>query len=186
MIRVHRAAEPRLCQGDIIRDVEWIESAVDHAGTVEISKIVFPLVVVLTQDCDLARDYQFRAEDRTNEDKWLISILVAPLYNAEYVYSGDHLDQLEIHMQPVPRSGTRGNNLRNNQTPRFHYLEFPADVPIVPQVIDFKHYFSVGVRYLCEAKERGFVCKVDALYREDVSHRFASFLARIGLPEPGE
>jgi hypothetical protein len=63
------------------------------------------------------------------------------------------------------------------------FLEFPAAIPIVPSVVDFKHYFSVNVEYLKKLKRSQFICKVAEVFREDVSQRFASFLSRIGLPD---
>lgn len=50
-IRIRKRA--RIFQGDIYKDVEFIEYAIEKSGVIEISKIVFPFVVVLTQDCDL-------------------------------------------------------------------------------------------------------------------------------------
>ncbi len=184
MVRVRRQRKARLVQGDVLRNVEFIEYAVEKSGNIEISKIVFPLVIVLTQDCDLQQDYSFRlpkAASRT-QDKWLLSVLVAPLYNVEHVYSGEHLAELEMKMAPINRSKTPGKNLIRNETPRYHYLDFPETVPVPPCVIDFKHYFSVNVSHLKKMKTKNFVCQVSDLYREDISQRFASFLARVGLP----
>lgn len=184
MIKVRKGPR-RVCQGDIFKDVEYIEYASEQSGIIEVSKIVFPLVVVLTQDCDLEQDYRHRWSRQAgkNQDKWLLSVLVAPLYNAEHVYQGKHLSELDMAMQEINRKKTPGKYLRDNRLPRFHYLEFPDDIPIVPSVIDFKHYFSVNVRYLKKIKKTNFVCSVSGLFREDISQRFASFLARIGLPE---
>ena len=39
----------RLSQGDIIKDVEFIEYAIEKNGDIEVSKINFPLIIVLTQ-----------------------------------------------------------------------------------------------------------------------------------------
>lgn len=90
-------------------------------------------------------------------------------------------------MQPIKvKKGknytTVGKNLTQNKIPRYHYMEFPEGIPIVPSIIDFKHYFSLNVEYLYEIREQNFVCKIAELYREDISQRFASFLSRIGLP----
>jgi hypothetical protein len=87
-----------------------------------------------------------------------------------------------MKMEPVPKKGNSGNFLRHNERPRYHYLEFPPSIPLVPSVIDFKHYFSVNIKYLKKIKRTNFVCQLSELHREDVSQRFASFLARIGLP----
>ncbi|KPK51726.1 MAG: hypothetical protein AMS22_10410 [Thiotrichales bacterium SG8_50] len=185
MVKARPTRAARVAQGDIIRDVEYIEHVSERNGELQIEKIVFPLVVVLTQDCDLAQDYRFRwSRQRTaTEDKLLLSVLVAPLYNAEHVFSGDHLSDLGMKMVPINRSKTPGENLRKNETHRYHYLEFSTEIPIVPSVIDFKHYFSVNAVYLKRLKARHFVCRLSSLYREDVAQRFASFLARIALPD---
>lgn len=185
MIKIRQKKTSRVCQGDIFRDVQFIEQVSEEDGFIEISRITFPLVIVLTQDCDLEQDYRIRwsRESTPNEDKRLFSVLVAPLYNIEHVYTGEHLDTLGMRMHPISKNRTPGKNLRNNTNPRYHYLAFPDNVPIVNSAIDFKHYFSVNIEYLKKLKQSHFVCKVAEIYREDISQRFASFLSRIGLPE---
>lgn len=183
--KVKTTQENRLCQGDILRDVFWLEHVTEEAGVIEVARIVFPLAIVLTQDCDLEQDHRFRSEARSTQDKWLMSVLMAPLYNVEHVYQGEHLSQLDITMETVPKSGNTGKFLRNNERPRYHYFEFDDDVPIVPSVIDFKHYFSATVIYLMKIKPTAYVCSVAPLFREDIAQRFAAYLARVGLPELG-
>jgi hypothetical protein len=187
MIKAHKKCDKRICQGDIFRDIEFIEYAVEVKGIFEISTIVFPLVIVLTQDCDLEQDAKVRTlgPEARSQDKLLFSVLVAPLYNVEHVYEGKHLSDLNMQMQEINRKKTPGTNLTKNETPRYHFLVFPERIPIVPSVIDFKHYFSVNVNYLKRVKRKQFVCRVGDLFREDISQRFASFLSRIGLPELG-
>ncbi|HUW18893.1 MAG TPA: hypothetical protein VMW16_06285 [Sedimentisphaerales bacterium] len=185
MISVKTERSNRVSQGDIYKDVEWIEHTTEHDGALEISKIKFPLVIVLTQDCDLAQDSKFRWEEpqKDNHDKFVLSVLVAPIYNAEHVFQGTHLSELNLTMGQINKGKTQGNYLITNQNPRYHYLEFPEELSLVPSVIDFKHYFSVDVESLRKLKEQNFVCAVSELFREDISQRFASFLSRIGLPE---
>ncbi len=77
MIKVNQESNERICQGDIFKDIEYIEYAVEKEGTIEISNINFPLVMVLTQDCDLAQDYTFHKEKKETQDKYLLSLLVA-------------------------------------------------------------------------------------------------------------
>ena len=70
----------RVCQGDIISNVEYIEYAIEKEGQVEISKIVFPYIYVLTQDCDLEQEFNNRNNiNAPNQDKHLISVMVAPI-----------------------------------------------------------------------------------------------------------
>ncbi len=145
----------------------------EKAGVIEISKIIFPFVVVLTQDCDLSQDYKVRwaRRETSNHDKKLISVIVAPLYNLEHVYEGEHLSELEMTMAKINKNATSGRTLLQNQTPRYHYLEFPTNVPIVSSVIDFKHYFTVNVEYLKKHKKANFICQIGPLYREEKSGR---------------
>jgi hypothetical protein len=186
MIKVNKSRKSRICQGDIFRDIEYIEYVSEKKGIIEVSKIIFPLVIVLTQDCDLQQDYKFRwsreGKSKT-QDKWLVSVLVAPLYNAEHVFQGSHLSDLDLEMEPIKKNRSPGTFLKENQNPRYHYLDFPPNIPLVPSIIDFKHYFSVNVQYLKKIKTTNYICSISNLFREDISQRFAGFLARIGLPE---
>ena len=188
MTQIDLNRKGRINQGDIIQDVEYFEYLIIETGEIRSPKIIFPFVYVLTQDCDLEQDSRIREnnEKSANQDKWLLSVLVAPIYNVEHVYHGTQLESLKWKMTPVQETKTEGNYLRTNQRPRYHYLEFPDDVYITPSVIDFKHYFSLSVKYLVNLKATNYVCTVDDLFREDISHRFAFFLSRIGLPDLGE
>ncbi len=176
-------------QCDIFRDVEFIESAIEDGKIIEVSKIVFPLAMVLTQACDLQQDFDARkriSETHTgNQDKFLISVIVAPIYNFEEFRLGTHLDQLGLLMgQHGGRSKSGCKNIINNENKRYHYLNFADDVDIVESVMDFKHYFTVTVNYLNSIYKEKYVCSVDSLYRELISQRFSNFLSRIGLPNP--
>ena len=189
MIKTINAPLDRISQGDIYKDVEYIESISEDGGYLEISKIVFPYVIVLTQDCDLNQDFTFRNSSKLSEDKILVSALVAPLYNAENVYSGTHLSELGRKMREIniyKKKGkeltTDAKNLFNNETPRYHYIEFEPDVSMVTSIVDFKHYLTLNTEYLYSIKDTNFVCRVDDLFRERISQRFANYLSRIGLP----
>jgi len=186
MIKVDTTHKERIAQGDILRDIEYLEYVREENGVIEASKILFPLVIVLTQDCDLAQDSTFRASagsgEKKSQDKYLLSVLVAPLYNLEHVYLGKHLSEIDMQMQTIDRNSTQGKNLTQNVSPRYHYLEFPPEISLVPSVIDFKHYFSIDVKTLNALHGNQFVCGVSELYREDIPQRFSSFLSRIGLP----
>lgn len=187
MIKVDKSGEPRICQGDILRDIEYIEDVTEQAGVLKVSKIIFPFAIVLTQDCDLQQDFDGKKqENNSTQDKYLISIILAPLYNIEHVYMGEHLALLNLNMRKINKKATEGTYLKQNQLQRYHYLEFEKEIQIPSSVIDFKHYFTVKTEVLLQLKEKNFVCKVSELYRENISHRFANFLARIGLPNPTE
>lgn len=181
MIKVDKThIKERVCQGDIISEVEFIEYAIEKDGQVEISKIIFPYVYVLTQDCDLEQEFNNRQQ--ITNDKHLISVIVAPLYNIEHVYDGSHLSDIKLQMQIIKKNSTDSRILIQNNNPRYHHLEFSDEIPIVNSVIDFKHYFTINNKLLFDLKKNNFICKVSELFRENISHRFSFFLSRIGLP----
>jgi len=185
MIKVKYEKKSRVYQGDIYKNIEYIENIKEKGGIITISKIHFPYVIVLTQDCDLQWDFNQRWSRKNisnNQDKWLLSVLVAPLYNVEHVYNGEHLSELHMTMQKIERDRTPGTYLIQNNNPRYHYIKFPNNVDIVDSIIDFKHYFSVNVEYLKSIKKESFICRISDLFKEDISFRFANFLSRVGLP----
>lgn len=89
-------------QCDIFRDIEYIEYVKEDENTIEVSKIIFPHVIILTQACDLQQDYNARKKweetQQGNQDKFLISVIVAPIYNFEDFRQGKHLEQLGLMM----------------------------------------------------------------------------------------
>ena len=71
MIQTNDNKVERIKQGDILTDVEYIEYADVVDGVIKVSKIVFPLVIVLTQDCDLTWDFDSRKNATGTQDKYL-------------------------------------------------------------------------------------------------------------------
>ncbi len=179
-VKVDKRRRIRISQGDIFRNIECIEYVIEKKGIIEVSKIIFPLAIVLTQDCDLEQDSRNRGKATQNTK--LLSVLVAPLYNAEHVFLGEHLSDLDLKMEPINKNKSPGQGLMQNERPRYHYINFPQNIPLVASVADFKHYFSVHVSYLESVRKKNFVCRLSDLFREDVSQRFSAYLARIGLP----
>lgn len=160
-------------QCDIFRDIEYIEYVKEDENTIEVSKIIFPHVIILTQACDLQQDYNARKKweetQQGNQDKFLISVIVAPIYNFEDFRQGKHLEQLGLMMEPKGRRNkSLCDNIIKNENKRYHYLKFDDDVEIVESVIDFKHYFTVNVNYLNGIYKEKYVCSVDCLYNGSV------------------
>ena len=181
----------RVCQGDIIKNVGCVEYIIQREKIV-VSDIKFPNIIVLTQDCDLLQDFTNRRnvssckepseKEKLNNDKYLVSAIVAPLYNYEHFREGTHLSELGLTMQKI--FSKLKDPIENNTNPRYHFMDFGDANPygLVKSVVDFKHYFSVNIEYLTTLKKTNFIGKVVELHRENISHRFAAFLSRIGLP----
>lgn len=193
MVLVENVPLNRVCQGDIFSNIKYVEYLKEKDEIITFSEIEFPLIIVLTQDCDLQQDEKVRQqiqkertkpEERVSDgDKLILSVLVAPLYNAEHVFNGEHLSELEITMQNITNKENLKNYIKTNQNARYYYITFPRNSRLPNSIIDFKHYFSVNVEYLKSVKSSQFVCKIGELFRESISQRFAHFLSRIGLPE---
>ncbi len=184
MIKIDYQSDEQIHQGDIIKDVEYIQK-VEHKGgdEYEITFIEFPLVVVLTQECNLELDFKTRKGliAEYPEDKELFSVLVAPVYPADQVFEGEHLRDLHRQMQ-IMSSGKQRSRVVDNETSRYHFLKFPPEEKIDDLIVDFKHYFSTDLKKLELLKKDNFAFHIMELYREDISLRFTNYLARIGLP----
>ena len=182
MTKTKISFEARVSQGDVFRDIDFIERVDISEGQLVVTKTEFPIIIVLTQDCDLASDYKIRwsRKDTPTHDQQLISVLVAPMYNAQHFFDGEHLTELNLKMER--QNSSRKQLIKSNQNQRYHYVDFGARIPIPASVVDFKHYFSIPVDSLKKRKRQQWICKIAEIYREDISQRFASYLSRIGLP----
>ena len=66
---------------------------------------------------------------------------------------------------------------------RYHYLKIEIDNNIVVDnaIVDFKHYFSVPMKYLVNNKHNR-VFHLDDLFAEQLTLKFATFLSRVAIP----
>jgi hypothetical protein len=181
-------AEPwkRLCQGDILRNVDSPEYSEVIGDAAILTVVRFPLALVLSQDCDIQQDHHALVGAESGGCR-LLSVLLAPLYEMNDAISGEQLANLKIPMPSLPNSkkSQSAKGLRQNQHPRYHCLPLSEAKSGLPDaVVDFKHYFTVSSAYLLAIHDRSLVASLATLYREDVCQRFAAYLARIGLPSP--
>lgn len=173
-------------QGDIFKSVKYYDNFIECSGQFELSLLKFPYSIILTQECDLSNNLNERGGIDFNtkpfkHDKFLVSLLCAPLYNAEHLFAGNHLSFLDITSES--KNSDQRKYIKSNREPRYHYLEFDDGIQLVPMVIDFKHYFTVSLNTL-ETDLCQRICSLKPIFRESVTQRFSNFLSRIGLPEP--
>lgn len=76
-------------QGNIISNIEFIQKADICKEFIEIQKIIFPKIYVLTQACDLSENYNnkeriLKDSNDKNYDKYLISVLVLLFITQSY------------------------------------------------------------------------------------------------------
>lgn len=184
-----RDKNDRINQGDIFKNVTHIESWEEADNELKISRIHYPYIVILSQDCDLREDALVRSKKKN--DKALVSVLVAPLYNFDQFLCGEHLLGLEIEARKINKENKKGDptsefkSLIQNEIPRYHVIEFPLET-IVNSIVDFKHYFSISIEYLQKIKHKNFAYPIPFLYRERLCQRFSNYLSRIALPAENE
>lgn len=179
--------DQRICQGDIFENVALKLTNLTGEEVGEDS-IVFPYVVVLTQDCDLSEDYLnregLRREANITQDKYLPSILVCPLFIAEELKEGSHLRIMGLQM--ASRSGDLWKTIIRNGDKRFHYFDKDIKNEMPALIADFKYYYTIPRDDLYRNADKNYKVSISSLFRESLSQRFAYFLSRIGLPVIGE
>ena len=186
MYNFRRDKNDRINQGDIFKNITHIESWEECDNELKISRIHYPYIVILSQDCDLREDASVRSKKKN--DKALVSVLVAPLYNFDQFLCGEHLQDLEIEARKINKENKKGEpttefkTLTQNEIPRYHVIELPPETQLVKSVVDFKHYFSISIEYLQKIRSKNFEYPLPFLYRERLCQRFANYLSRIGLP----
>ena len=172
--------ENRVYQGDILRDFEYPEWVIVENKKIKINKRKIPYLIVLTQDCDLERDYEDRHENN-NHDKFIHSVLVCPAYHSEKLKEGTHLNELKLKMEKFDEK--RWHWIKINQNLRYHFLEKNEILQIPDLVIDFKHYYTIPREILYRVLKEHYIGTINELFREALSQRFAYYLSRIGLPK---
>lgn len=176
----------RASQGDIYKDIAIIEAR-DPDNASKLIKTSYGYVIVLSQECDLARDWDNYRELEAGSadgkhDKLLRHVILAPCYPFERFLEGDHIHARRMN---IWKKKEFQEQIRQNNHKRFHFLAKQDGINLPNLVVDFKHYFTLerDVFYRLKAKPGKYVCSLDKLYREEFSRRFAAYQARIGLPE---
>lgn len=173
----------KISQGDIFQKfhyVRWAELV--EGGILEEDFIEIPYFVVLTQSCDLEWDFKDRYKRSSEKrDKFIQSILVCPAYVAESFKGGQHLESQSLVMQDY--HGKTWPLIKDNNNSRYHFLKKNEELGIPDLVIDFKQYYTIPTHILYKFYKQHYVGSLMPLFREALSHRFAFYLSRIGLPD---
>lgn len=143
-------------------------------------------------------DAQFNTKVKEGRDRLLPSVLLCPAYPGESFREGSHIPSILLREDPeivknpsikygVPaKTAKQYERIRSNNESRYHYLGACSELRVPATVLDFKHYFTLPTETLWSTYrgEFHYLAKLKMPYREHVSQRFASFLARVGLPVP--
>ena len=108
--------DQRICQGDILENFTY---DINSPLSTEIEKIRmnFPYVIILSQDCDLTRDYEIRYTDKEKKNyaNLLHTVLFSPLFNADIFKNGTHLEEIKLKCDSY--NSVRWNNVKINDNP---------------------------------------------------------------------
>jgi hypothetical protein len=144
-----------------------------------------PIIIVLSQDCDLETDYYSRYPEEALEGrKPNVNVGVPERYHLGMVMACSALeDQALIKLHNLNSGSFK--RIQENRDRRYYSL--PAfEEPALPHItIDFKHVLGLNPAALYSAVRAGSARRVAVLklpYVYDVMQRFASFLSRAALP----
>jgi len=180
MIEKRNNLEKLIEQGDIYKNIKLFRNVEAKDENISVSEVEFEYVVVLSQTCDLERIY-----DKNSNS--VLSILVAPLFLLEEFKRGSYLDFLDIKTVEIKKESAL-NSYRNGEKPRFYLIELSNEVKLKNSlldsfIVDFKYFFTAD---MSQFKKENYVSSIKYFYREELSHNFASYLSRIGIPSADE
>jgi hypothetical protein len=182
--------DARPCQGAIYQNLITFLPESPPDPEPKFARWELPYAVALSQECDLLQDHNTRLKLKESavvspdfkHDKLLPTILLCPAYPASSLHTGDHMKDLRWKMESYTSS--QWSLIKQNNNSRYHYLVGWANLQVPELVIDFKHFFVMQTELMIDhdGDEAHYLARLGYLYREDLSHRFAAYLARIGLP----
>jgi hypothetical protein len=170
-----------LRQGEIISDLaQFVPDATqarDEQGNVRGEFVTHSFAVVVSQDCDLLRDFDERAEGKEGA---LASVLL---------YAAQAADEVQADV----KSSQLWKRIAQNNNERYHLLEKIGQAcdlrgqGIESLVIDFRWFFTLTPLDIYKQIEAGTAkrrCRLDMPYREHLQCRAAFYFQRVMLPVP--
>lgn len=148
-------------------------------------KYNFKYLFILSQDCDLHRDYESRFWEKKKDDKLLEYVLVCPWFPYGELISWKHINGKNMS---VVTSDTKKDNILKNEDKRYHTIKKVKewDVEIWDITLDFKFFFCIPTDILYAKFKKYYYLTLNDLYKNDLTLRFANFLSRIWLPDREE
>ena len=179
-------ADLPLRQGEIVSNAIMLRRVWDEQAVAaeKYNEVTISLAIVLTQDCDLEQDYRKRFPDlQSTSDKLIPSVLLGIVTYADDTFARIAQSNKKLWERL---------NIASNTNPRFHFLQAVekqhdrVGEGLPELTIDFKNYFTIPTQDLyhdvrIEQTQRRSV--LVSPYLEHLSHRFAYYIARVGLPE---
>ena len=174
----------RLWQGEVLQNVIQLKPSLDSIqvpdGEIEVISVQHEYAVVMSQDCDLVKDYDRR---KSGGAEVLPNVLLCDLYQAEV---------LRIKINEEDNLGSRDwkRLIAPNRNERFQYLQRIAasedlqSEGLPALAIDFRLYFTIPTDelYYRLNKEIRRRARLNSPYIEHLAQRFFKFQGRVALP----
>lgn len=177
-----------ICQGDIFQNVKYnyIESEDDES--VNIVEYEFPMAIIVSQACDVIAMETIVKNKAGKPAKFMPSVLMCPIYDHDLAKSGQHIkeafDNMSLKFEDDNTYQKDDYKIAQRDWHyRIHALKIEAGNEVVLEnaIIDFKHYFTVPMSYLFSHKKNR-VFHFDDLFAEQITLKFATYLARVAIP----
>lgn len=182
--------EDALMQGDIFTNVEYNYIVAENEDNVEVEELEFPMAIIISQACDVTWMDKFIAENGGNATKYMPTVLMCPIYNYETLKEGKHLEDV-LRVENYSSSNTKIYDRKDKDVAernwhyRLHLFELvdqSGRMVLENMAIDFKHYFTVPIKYLYLNKDKR-IYSLDNISAEQITLKFASYLSRVAIPE---
>lgn len=177
-----------ICQGDIFQHVVYNYISKVEGDDVEVTQFEFPYAMVVSQSCDVIGMDHLVRQGGGGPAKFMPSILMCPIYSKKSIresyYVEDAFVELGLNYSKETVLNSEGfETVKKDSHYRFHLLDIEVNKkPVMQnQLLDFKHYFSIPMAYLLNSKESR-ILKVDDVFAEQVTLKFAAYLARVAIP----
>ena len=151
-------------------------------GEVGVIAVEHPLVVVMTNECDLLHDRQARDGGAATAANSLQHVLLCDGYRVG--------DRVELRGRLALPGGDIAKRVEGNQDERYHCFAGDsgqgAPTHVSPFfVIDFRRHFAVPTEQLYQGVTAGLVQRlavVPPIHLHDLIHRFYGYLSRVAVP----
>lgn len=177
-----------ICQGDIFKDVKYAYIDSEDDKTVNIIELEFPLAIVISQACDVTAMSELHEKKYGKITKFMPSILLCPIYDKAQLKEMKHLASITkdniVGLEIENFFSSKDVEVASNdQHYRFHTLSVTMNEKLIIQdaVIDFKHCFSVPIKYLYNNKNNR-IASLESIFAEQITLKFSSFLSRVAIP----
>lgn len=177
-----------ICQGDIYKNVKYSYIDSEDDDSVSIIEYEFPLAIIISQACDVIAMEEIVNNSSGKATKYMPSILLCPIYENDSAKSGNHLEEaFSVNGFAMEKENVFQKDdlkvAKRDWHYRYHFLTIAVGDKIVFEnaIVDFKHYFTLPMKYLVFHKEDR-ILHIDDLFAEQITLKFATYLSRVAIP----